>query len=435
VAQTLLATLQTWNFKRELLDPRFLLGGIGASLIGGALPWRANIWMTGGAGTGKSTLNGMDGLLHQLFGEGMHRSGSGTGASIRQTLKNSTVPVMLDELEADNPFIKQVIELARVASSGDTMTRGGQDHVAHEFTLRSLFWFSSILVPPLKDQDQSRLAMLEVLPLKKGTKPLDLAAMNLPRMGRMLMRRMVDGWHRLADTKAKFHAALGMAGHNARACDQFSTLLACADVLIRDWDTEDGLPDDEEVAQWAGLCHPDNLAEVSDKVTDQESCLQHLLSSAAPRSRGGDESEAISSWILSAIGTDEERANIAARRMAQLGLRVVNAHWKEGKPGKKGEWGTTAFQRHLPGWLAVANSHQQLNAIFRGQIWENGVWRQTLGRCEHAEPGVAIKMAGAAYRCVLVPLYLVLDHTELPEHSCRDAFVAWLDKQKKGAEA
>jgi hypothetical protein len=77
---------------------------------------------------------------------------------------------MIDEAEAgaDNRKITEVVELARVASSGDKMHRGGQDHQAHEFTLQSPFWFSSINIPPLEGSDRSRLAILELRPFGRA---------------------------------------------------------------------------------------------------------------------------------------------------------------------------------------------------------------------------------------------------------------------------
>jgi hypothetical protein len=153
--------LRTWNWKRPALDPVLLLGAIGQGYIGGALPWRSNVWITGGRGTGKSALNGRpdegQGIIPQLYGEALFRTGNTSAAAIRQSLKNSTVPVMIDEAEAgaDNRKITEVVELARVASSGDKMHRGGQDHQAHEFTLQSPFWFSSINIPPLEGSDRA----------------------------------------------------------------------------------------------------------------------------------------------------------------------------------------------------------------------------------------------------------------------------------------
>jgi hypothetical protein len=83
--------LRTWNWKRPALDPVLLLGAIGQGYIGGALPWRSNVWITGGRGTGKSALNGRpdegQGIIPQLYGEALFRTGNTSAAAIRQSLK------------------------------------------------------------------------------------------------------------------------------------------------------------------------------------------------------------------------------------------------------------------------------------------------------------------------------------------------------------
>lgn len=441
VAEQVLAILQTWNWRRPLLDARFVLGAIGAGFIGGALSWRPNVWITGGRGTGKSTLNGQDGFLHGLYGDGLFRTGDASAAGIRQSLRNSTVPVLFDEIEAsdDNRRVTEVIKLARVASSGDKITRGGSDHTAHEFTLRSPFWFSSIIVPPLEPQDLSRLALLELRPLRRDVvdKGIALETLPLALWGRKLFRRMVDGWPRLAATKVKFHKALAATGHDARACDQFGTLLACGDLLINDWDTEDGLPSDEEIAFWAQACHPHKLAEVAQAVSEQEACLQHLAT-AMVQARGGEERESLGTWIgqaaarnVAKYGTDaEHNADKAQKRLEQMGLCVVNARWN----ADKGRWGATRFEPHLPGFLAVADKHQALAAIYAGGKWQSGGWKQSLQRDENAIAGITVKMARLAQRVVLVPLCAVLDESELEDCSRREALAAWMAEQTKGAE-
>lgn len=450
-AELVLRTLRTWNWKRPLLDPRLALGAIGASLIGGALPWRPNMWITGARGTGKSTFNGQDGFLHQIFRDGVFRTGNASSAAVRQSLQNSTVPVMFDEIEpgADNRRVTEVIELARVASSGDKIHRGGQDHQAHEFTLASCFWFSSINIPPLQPQDRSRLAILELLPFAHGSVPPDLQALGLPQLGRELLRRMVDGWERLAATKLKYHAALSAAGHDSRACDQFGMLLACADVLIYDWDTDDGLPDDEDVALWTGECRPDRLAEIRDTISDDQACVVHILTSMV-QARGGDEREMLSSWIGRAVasvidplfeGVQPGVPDKSNDRLQQIGLKLVNAKYHpeecdlDGQVTKAARWGSELFNSNEPGFLAIAGSHQGLAKLFEGTKWQGGVWRQSLARCEGALDGVKVKFGKMGAWAVLVPLHHVLDETELPAASRPDAMADWIRAQEKGGAA
>jgi hypothetical protein len=395
--------LASWNWKRPLLDPLLVLGGIGAAFLGGALEWRPSVWITGGRGTGKSTLNGKHGMLDQIFGNGRLRSADASAAYIRQRLRNSTVPVFLDELEAeeDGRRTKAILELARVSSSGDDAGRGGQDHQAMDFTLQSSFWASSILIPPMEPQDRSRWAVCALKPFDKAAKKPDFKAARLGELGRKLLRRMVDGWERWGETYAAYQEALADMGHTARACDQFGTLLACADLLLYD-----RLPDLATIEAAAALCDVKFLREVADSAEEHELCLTHLRTTMV-QARGGDERESIGTWIGSAVQEICDPSGGEGkhhRRLQELGLKIVtptgtgSAIWVPGRPG----------------FLAVANSHQAIAGIFAGKKWAGGVWAQALGRSEGALEGVTVKFGRIAMRATLVPLDLVIDESEIP---------------------
>lgn len=428
--------LRTWNWKRPALDPVLLLGAIGQGYVGGALGWRSNVWITGARGTGKSTLNGRpdegQGIIAQLYGDAIFRTGNTSAAAIRQSLKNSTVPVMIDEAEAsgDNRKITEVVELARVASSGDKMHRGGQDHNAHEFTLQSPFWFSSINVPPLEGSDRSRLAILELRPFRPGAAAPDLGKYNFEDLGRQLQRRMIDAWPILAECKSAYHKALAAGGHDGRACDQFGTLLACAWVLLND-----ELPDEDEVHDWVSLCAPQRLAEVSDAISDEEACVNRLMTELV-QPRGRDSREAVSEllgrWLQGRCSTLAPLAGEdKGLYLEQLGLKVVNPKYKGGE-----KWGSELYMPlSAPGFVAVANAHRQLDAIFAGSRWQGGTWRQTLARLEHAIPSITVSFAGHKIRAVLVPLYHLMDEEELPDLCRREAVAQWMAEQTGEAGA
>ncbi len=70
----------------------------------------------------------------------------------------------IDELEASAVSRKasEIVDLARVASSGGTISRGGADHEGVQFTLRNAFLFSAINPPPMEPADRSRMAILNL---------------------------------------------------------------------------------------------------------------------------------------------------------------------------------------------------------------------------------------------------------------------------------
>ncbi len=407
VGEDLFSLLSTWNWQRPLLDPMLALGWAGQAFICGAQDWRSHLFLTGGRGTGKSSLNGKRGLFDRLLGKGVLRTGNASEAAVRQTLGTQTVPVIFDEFEP-NEFnaskLKSVIELARVASSGDEMHRGGQDHKAHEFVLQSAFMFSAILKPKMEPQDQSRFAVLELKPLPDDARPLDLDAAKLPELGQKLMRRMVDGWHRYGETYAAYRSALAAVGHDARAQDTFGSLLACADLALYDH-----VPDPDLLSHWATQCDPDGLAEIADGTTEHGACLKFLTTTSV-QARGGEDRETLGSWIGKAMrdvdeldGEHDDRKKYK-RRLQEQGLKVVNA--KALEPDDKGRprWGANDYSPGLPGFLAISISHRALTDIFRDSKWRDGGWTQALGRAEGAIARVKTKFGFSAEWAVLVPL-------------------------------
>jgi hypothetical protein len=288
----------------------------------------------------------------------------------------------------------------------------------------------------LQSQDRSRLGILELEPFAKGAVPPVLEDWNLPEIGRKLQRRMLDGWSRFPATLAAFQAALSGAGHSRRACDQFGVLLACADLLLNEHQA-----DDEEIAEWAGLCAPDRMAEISEATPDHEACMNHLLTYMV-QARAAVEREALASWIGRAVqlaatetlvGDEDLALERAHGRLAQLGIRVVNASRRG--DGEGAHWGAAAFRPDEPGFLAVAANHQGLGAIFGGTTWQGGVWRQSMARTPGALESVKVKFGRMSLRAVLVPLAAVLDDSELPAASKPEAAAAWMAEQEKGAEA
>src|SRR5690606_32617273 len=124
------------------LDPILCLGWLATSLMGAALKTRPVIFTTGGAGVGKTTLrevfrNVLDGAVFAVADT--------TAAGIYQHMRNDALMVLVDELENKPGSTKAqaVIDLARIAYSGDDMARGGQDHEGVQFKMYASFMFSA----------------------------------------------------------------------------------------------------------------------------------------------------------------------------------------------------------------------------------------------------------------------------------------------------
>jgi hypothetical protein len=380
-AEFLLMKLHAWNWQRPVVDPMLLLGWVGCAILGGALDWRPHAWITGGTATGKSTLQK---LIRAIFDSAALTTGNATEAGLRQLLKQQTLPVLFDELEAaeDNRKSTAVVELARVASSGDQVLKGGQNHEGAEFTVRSCFLFSSINIPPMPVQDKNRMAILELEQIEPGKAAPTIDLEELHLLGRRLRRRLVDQWHRIDELVERYKTALGAKGHSGRSGDQFGTLLAIADVLLYDvadrqdvLDRVDELTDpDVRIAEWAHRLKADTLEEKSTEIPDEDEAVLRLATSFL-QGRGGDEPRPIARHIREALDPNKEEAQA---RLENFGLRIVEIRWNEsGEPGG---------HKPSPGkdpeelYLAVANNHVALAKIFSETRWSNGTWAQSFKR-------------------------------------------------------
>ena len=408
-AFAVLDLLRTWNWKRGETDAVLLLGWIVAGMLGGALKWRPLAWITGGRGTGKSTLHD---LVRDLLGDALVASANATGAGIWQSLGHRSLPVAIDELEAteDNRRAANVIELARQAASGGVILRGGQNHDSSSFTARSCFLFSSILMPPLLAQDVSRMAILELAPLAAAAPPaLALDHRQLRHLGRALRRRIADGWGRFPELLETWRAQLAAAGHAGRGADQFGTLLACADLVLHDHP-----PDSEALDGWTARLTPVALRGQTDDADDHDRALAHLLSSPAEAWRGGSR-DSVAACIRRALGEPAaafgETPSMDARFDADkilgaIGLRVETMAAPDSSEARP--------------WLCVANSHRGLAKLFEGTHWvgrsgASPTWVQTLRRVAGARQlgdftdakgrqRVTMRFGGAPCRATCLPL-------------------------------
>ncbi|HEV2187502.1 MAG TPA: hypothetical protein VGR70_09855 [Stellaceae bacterium] len=400
-AQELLTLIKTWNWRRPDLDPYLLLGWIMAALIGGALKWRPAVWITGDRATGKTTL--IDKVLREIFDAdsgGAFILSDATAAGIWQHTKHSTLPIILDELEPDKDGRreKQLIALARLAASGGVTVRGGADHGGAEFTIRSCFAFSSILVPPLQPQDRSRLAILELENLENRKAPV-IDPKKMRALGARLRRRLVDQWSRFADTFEAYAAALSEAGHQGRGADQYGTLLACQDLALQDTP-----PSSDELTDWGEMLKASVMAERADDVADHHRCWQHLLTFPIDAWRGGTR-RTVAQWIADALRDQNDEPATANAVLETYGLKVR----VEPVPYRTVNNGEPALPPPARYWLYVANAHQGLAQIFADTHWTarsgaSAVWVQALRRMENAEASEPQKFAGVTIRATKLPI-------------------------------
>lgn len=221
-------------------------GWVALAPVCGAIPWRPHLWMTGGAGSGKSTIAK---LAHGLLrGTDVFAQGSSSEAGIRQRLKADALPVIMDESESteesDAKRIQSILALIRQASTeSDAETlKGTADGSGMTFHIRSMFCLASIQVALKNKADIDRLSVLALTSGRDAKKDdvswkvlkekLYMAVGRDDTVSRRLLRRTIN----LLPTTLKnidlFTEVGARIFGSQRDGDQYGTLLAGAWSLI-----------------------------------------------------------------------------------------------------------------------------------------------------------------------------------------------------------
>lgn len=387
-ADVLLDKLKTWNWLRGELDAKLHLGWIGSAILGAAPDWRPIEWITGGSGTGKSTLMT---LTRWTFGtRAMIKSEDATPAGIKHRVKDSSLPVSLDELESEGSNLRprELVKLARIASSGGETIRGQPGGGSLSFIARNAFQFSSIVIPSLPQQDRNRMAILELdtvewagarryepgedadeLEEDDGVDDTVLGSRaEWERIGRQLRGRVLAEWHRYKKTFRAYRRALEKSGHNARGCDQFGALGAAYDCL-----RFEGF-DQERALAWAKDLPAAAMAETTGYQATHEQCLKFLLGQSVEVWKGGARDTVAS--LLRQARADKEgglsNTENSVKVLKGIGLKLYR------DMRNRSAW-----------WIAISNSHQALARFYRDTDWSGlpgapGAWAQMMARIDGA---------------------------------------------------
>ena len=271
----------------------YLMGWTLLAPVCGALTWRPHCWVTGGAGSGKSTIIGS--FVRPLIrGIGEIFQGASSEPGIRNWLKSDAIPVIIDETESndeeDRKRLRQLLTMIRQSSTeteavtAKGMSGGGGVQAYH---IRSMFLLSSInIMSGDRESDASRMAVLHLKPactdieddrwedLKEALHRIALRT-DLP--GKLLARSISMLPVITKSINVFSNVCKDLMGGRQRDGDQYGTLLAGAWCLEHDAaPTQD---DAECYAYDAGLRKVTgfSIAEVSQ--SDAQQVLSWLLES------------------------------------------------------------------------------------------------------------------------------------------------------------
>jgi hypothetical protein len=396
--------LAGWRWRRGDTDAHIMLGALGCLMLGGALDWRPQFWITGQRTTGKSRLQS---LIHMVMGgdRGLLKSENATAAAISNFLKLSTIPVALDELEpgpGSSAKEQAIVELLRQASSGGRRIRSNPDQRTHETIIRSTFLASSILVPGvLKPQDRSRIAVLDLEAFPEGSpKPPPLRAEVWRKRGAVLKRLLIDRWPSWGQRLELWREALAEHRIDQRNGDNWATILAMADMAIGA-----DLPAAEVLTGWAARIATAVRDEIADIGSDSEDVVTHLLSQVIDPMRRGQQFT-LGVWIKAA-----GRRPGAGDRLFGSDTLASSPDQRREEQGKKANQFLAAFglrveaSQPVPVLLVATKSEfSGLRKLFDGSQWQGGAWSQSLKRLPGAtSPRVPLRFDGNQSKVTAVP--------------------------------
>jgi hypothetical protein len=413
-AQQLLSLLRTWNWERPDIDPILFLGWIAASLIGGALDWRPSVFVIAGKGTGKSTLQS---LAEAVLGDALVHSADATAASIYQHVKNDSLPVCVDEIEAeaDNRKAMGVIKQARIAASGGLILRGGANGTGTEFKARSCFFFAAINAPPLDPQDHSRMAILRLRALPKDIKRQE--PINGDAVGPQMLRRMFDGWERLPKLLDAYQDVLRGAGHDKRGQDTFGTLLASAEIALgMEAAQELGAP---TLQGGDAMWFAEKMPPPEDMTDNWRQCLEYLLQAPVDDWRAYTQ-KTVGSLLRDFEDSDAGLFDVHGQVLdedAQVdGLSVTRVRQRLQSAGLGLIVRGAAAEQAAGHLLAVPSDNEALRRLFKDSKWAGvpgvGGWDNALRQAPEAivwqGPAARkynrVMISGVQKRCLLVKL-------------------------------
>lgn len=377
--------LKTITWERPV-NASLLAGWCVIAPVCGVLNWRPHVWITGGAGTGKTWI--MREVVSELLGKAaLVLQGESTEAGIRQMLGHDARPVIFDEAEAEDKAshdrIEKVLNLMRASSaeSDAVMLKGSSSHEARSFTIRSCFCFASIIYQARKHADLTRVT---VLGLKRNRQnPVESFEALKKTYAQVMTPEFIKGFHTrtlelmpvLLNNIEVFTKVAAELFGGQRLADQIAPLCAGAALLVSDKPITAA-----QAKKW--IDQQDWRDEISlDEERDEYQCLNYLLEQVTAVEVGeyGSKVErTIGELINTCCSGGQNITDIrnARDRLGRLGIRCD---------------GVT---------FTVSNTASAIKHLFKGTQWEKNHGK-VLQRIDDAEPtGVVYFSAGQSNRGV-----------------------------------
>ncbi len=381
------------------IEATLFSGFMATAPICGGLAWRPSIWITGGAGTGKTYVVEYV-LAPALRGVALKVQSKTSEAGIRQTLGSDSRPVVFDEAEAEDQVAQQrmqgVLDLVRQSASegGSAIIKGSPEGRARRFRIRSSFAFTSINVAVRARADSDRVTVLtlreagiedqgsaeafeDLQRLVADTLTEDFAAGLVARSALLLPV--------IRKNAATFSLVVTLFRGSRREGDQLGALLAGAYSLYSD----QVIAEAEAAAyvrqqDWGAL---DEYKTERDEIALLGRIMQHRIRIAT--GNGATYELTVGRLVEARQGNDDQIvAEVAERELRQLGILL------DVQDGVRG--------------LCVSNTHGGIGKMLAGTTWACG-WSRVLARLPGAKHLPMTKNFGFNHRARAVWLPLDLE--------------------------
>ncbi|WP_086644246.1 ATP-binding protein [Acetobacter sp. DsW_063] len=350
-----------------------VMGMLACAYYGAAIPWRPAGFLTGPAGSGKSS-------LLKVLSEAIplkFATNDASKAGIEQTVDGRAIPMIIDEASdrIDQRMARALLDLVLSATSGDGTqgARGGSDGVARKISVSGSIIMASIRPPDMEAQHFGRFTIVEMMAAAKGAdhtaQHRELAEWAREH-GPALWGRALSGWERYREARLILRAAVSRAGCQPREMDQMGSLLAGWWTMLNDH-----MPTEAEADNAVrGIEGYIRGAEEVQQVSGTQQMIDHWLSQVVQMQRSTERRSigALISRMLKPDGdvdfddpNDVERADLNYSRknvehvLATYGVRVIRRH--EPKP-RSGQEPPRASEGDGI-WVSPKNS--QLTSLFK----------------------------------------------------------------------
>lgn len=390
---------QKFSFTRPA-SAILLAGWVALSRVCGALNWRPHIWLTGGTGSGKTTV--LEFFINDLAKIEMFAAGNSSEPGVRGSLGIDAIPVLVDEVEQNNEQqrvrVQAILEMIRQSSTQSgarTMKGAAGGNKTVSFRTRSMFCLSSVQVGMEHQADQERVTVLALKP-KRETPNAAAAWLEIKKslndlaadreLASRLFRRSVALLPTTLINIDTFSRAAAERFGSQREGDQYGTLIAGA------WSLVSSKPATLEQAREM-IDRYDWTEYLETTETDESTkALQTLLGKLVRGHRGTDVS--IYEVVCAAAGLPRE--TYAPGKEEAAGL--LQRH------GMKILWEGASVEA---AFLLMANGSHELQRLMAGTPYVADLRGQLL-RVPGASRHNAERFNGTLARSVSVPLVSIL---------------------------